>query len=171
MHRVLLPSDTMGPMQINSQQTYAATPDEVFAMMTDQAYLAACCDRFGAKERTIDVNGNTTTVKMKLPAPAQVQKFIGAVLPLNQIITWGEAAADGSRHGTLAMTVDKMPVNVTGTAVLRPGGQGTEVIYDADMVVKIPLVGKKLEQEAAPVAKRALDAQEQVGQDYLANKA
>lgn len=158
-------------MQINSQQTYAATPEQVFAMMTDEAYLAACCDRFGAKERTITVQGSTTTVKMKLPAPAQVQKFIGAVLPLNQVIIWGAAAADGSRNGTLQMTVDKMPVNVAGTAVLRPGGEGTEVIYQADMNVKIPLVGKKLEQEAAPVAQRALDAQEQVGRDYLAKQA
>lgn len=161
----------MGTMQINSQQSYADTPDQVFAMMTDEAYLAACCDRFGAKERTIAVDGNTTTVNMKLPAPAQVQKFIGAVLPLNQIITWGEPAADGTRNGTLTMTVDKMPVNVSGTAVLRPGGQGTEVVYEADMSVKIPLLGKKLEQEAAPVAKRALDAQEQVGKDYLAKRA
>lgn len=161
----------MDTMQINSQQTYAATPDQVFAMMIDEAYLAACCDRFGAKERTISVNGNSTTVNMLLPAPAQVQKFIGAVLPLNQFITWGEADADGSRHGTLKMTVDKMPVTVDGTAELRPGGEGTEVTYQAEMTVKIPLIGKKLEQEAAPVAKRALDAQEQVGREYLAKQA
>ncbi|MGA4668630.1 DUF2505 domain-containing protein [Propionibacteriaceae bacterium Y1923] len=158
-------------MQINSQQSYAATPDQVFAMMTDEAYLAACCDRFGAKERTIEVNGSTTTVKMKLPAPAQVQKFVGATMPLNQVITWGEATVDGTRSGTLQMSIDKMPVKVAGTAVMRPGGEGTEVVYTTELDVKIPLVGKKLEAEAAPVAQRALDAQQQVGRDYLANKA
>ena len=158
-------------MQITSQQSYAATPDQVFAMMIDEAYLAACCDRFGAKERTINVSGNTSTVNMKLPSPSQVQRFIGDTLPLNQIITWNEPAADGSRTGTLKMTVDRMPVDVSGTALLRPGGEGTEVIYEAEMHVKIPLVGKKLEKEAAPVAKRALDAQEQVGKEYLAKLA
>lgn len=157
-------------MQISSTQTYDATPDQVFAMMIDEAYLAACCDRFGATERSIRVEGNSSTVNMKLPAPERVQKFLGATLPLNQFITWNEPGADGTRTGTLRMTVDKMPVNVEGTALLRPAGGGTEVTYQADFQVKIPLVGKKLEQEAAPVAQRALDLQEQVGRDYLAGR-
>lgn len=157
-------------MQITSAQTYNATPDEVFAMMTDEAYLAAVCDRFGATDRTITVDGTSTTVKMALPAPQQVQKFVGAALPLNQLITWGEPAADGSRTGTLKMTVDKMPVDVTGTAVLKPAGDATQVNYEAEMNVKIPLVGKKLEKEAAPMVQKALDVQQQVGEAYLAGK-
>lgn len=158
-------------MQINSRQTYAATPAQVLAMMTDEAYLAACCDRFGAKERTISVDGTTTTIHMQLPSPAQVQKFVGATMGMNQVISWGEAGADGSHHGRLQMSVDKMPVNVSGSAVMRPVADGTEVEYLTELTVKIPLLGKKLEAEAAPVAQRALDAQEQVGHDYLANKA
>lgn len=159
-----------GGMEIRSQQTYAASPEQVYAMMTDEAYLAACCDRFGATERTITVEGNRSSVKMGMPAPQQVRTFVGDTLPLNQEIVWGPPAADGTREGTLHMTVDRMPVTVKGTALLSPADQGTQVTYDAEMNVKIPLLGKKLEKEAGPVVMRALDAQQGVGEEYLANR-
>ena len=158
-------------MQINSQQTYAASPERVYAMMTDETYLGSVCDRFGATDRTITVDGSNTTVKMSLPAPPQVQKFVGATLPLNQFISWGEPAADGSRTGTMRMTVDRMPVHVEGSATLTPVGENTEVRYSAEMDVKIPLVGRKLEKEAAPMVQKALDVQQQVGEMYLAENA
>lgn len=158
----------MEGMEIRSQQTYAASPEQVYAMMTDPTYLEACCDRFGATEKTVSVQGQRSTVRMALPAPSQVRRFV-ETLRLNQDITWSDAQADGTRTGTLAMTVEGMPANVSGTATLAPSGEGTQVTYEADFNVKIPLVGKKLEKEAAPVVTRTLDAQQQVGEEYLAN--
>lgn len=160
-----------GGMEIKSHQTYNASPDQVFAMMTDEAYLTAVCDRFGATEKTITVEGNKTTVTMGVPAPAQVQKFVSGTMKLRQVVTWGEPQPDGTRQGTLQMSVEKMPVDVAGTAVLHPAGSATQVDYDADMNVKIPLVGKKLEKEAAPYVQKALDAQQQVGEKYLSDRA
>lgn len=158
-------------MEINSRQTYTASPDQVFSMMTDPAYLNALCDRFGVTERTVTVEGNTSTVRMAMPAPSQVQKFVGASMPMTQVITWGEPAADGSRTGTLTMNVEKMPVDARGTATLRPTPSGTtEVTYQMDMNVKIPLVGKKLEKEAAPMVQKVFDAQQSVGEQYLSQQ-
>lgn len=160
-----------GGMEITSQQNYAATPEQVYAMFTDPAYFETLCREFGAQDHSVNVANNSSQLSLKLPAPQIVQKFAGATLGLNQSITWGEAAADGSRVGQLDMSVDKMPVQVKGTAQLLPSGGGTTVNYRADMDVKIPLVGKKIEKEAAPYVQRALDAQQKVGNDYLAARA
>ncbi|WP_203567032.1 DUF2505 domain-containing protein [Aestuariimicrobium ganziense] len=158
-------------MEITSHQSYAADPARVHAMMTDPAYLAEVCRRGGATSQTIDVQGDTTTVTMALPAPEQVRKFVGESLDVTQVVVWEPAAADGRREGTLDLTVKGMPVVMKGRATMAPAGATTEVNYLADLKVNIPLLGKKLEQAAAPSISRALQVQQQVGTDYLAERA
>ncbi|MGA4507220.1 DUF2505 domain-containing protein [Propionibacteriaceae bacterium G1746] len=158
-------------MQITSQQHYAATPDQVFAMFTDESYLQACCERFGSTDSSVSVTETGSVVNMALPSPPQVQKIVGNSLRLNQDIQWSAPAGDGSRTGVVAMKVEKMPADVGGTATLRPNGAGTDVEYTVDLNVKIPLLGKKLEEQAAPVVLKALKVQEQVGHTYLASNS
>ena len=57
---------------------------------------------------------------------------------------------------------------MTGTAILRPGGKGTTVVYEADLSVSIPFVGKKLEQSAAPSVMDGIGLQQRVGDQWLA---
>ena len=119
-------------MEITSQQNYAATPEQVYAMFTDPAYFETLCREFGAQEHSVNVANNSSQLSLKLPAPQIVQKFAGATLGLNQTITWGEAAADGSRVGQLDMSVDKMPVQVKGTAQLLPSGSDQPAATEED---------------------------------------
>lgn len=155
-------------MEIRSQQSYAADPARVHAMMTDPAYLEQVCRRGGASSQQVEVRGETTTVTMALPAPDQARRFVGDNLSVHQVVVWGPAAADGSRQGTLDLTVDRMPVDMKGRATMAPTASGTDVTYLAELKVNIPLLGRKLEQAAAPSITQALQVQQQVGNEYLA---
>jgi len=59
---------------------------------------------------------------------------------------------------------------MTGTAILRAGGKGTTVAYEADLNVNIPFVGKKLEQSAAPAVLSGIALQQRVGDQWLAER-
>ncbi|MGO4955759.1 DUF2505 domain-containing protein [Luteococcus sp. Sow4_B9] len=155
-------------MDINSRLEFAADPKTVHQMMTNKQWLEELVSRTDATSHTIDIAGDTTRIQMALPAPQDLARFAGSALKLNQTIQWGDAAADGSREGSLVIEVPGMPVHMNGRARLYPGGKGTVVDYTGDLTVNIPFMGKKIEQQAAPYVKDAIDAQQSAGDDWLA---
>ncbi|WP_420175397.1 DUF2505 domain-containing protein [Luteococcus sp. OSA5] len=155
-------------MEITSRLDFPADPKTVYTMMTNKDWLEELVSRSEATSHTIDVAGTTTRIQMSLPAPQEVARFVGSALKLNQTIEWGEPAADDSREGTLVIEVPGMPVQMNGKARLYPGGKGTVVDYTGELKVNIPLMGKKVEQQAAPHIKDAIDAQQAAGDDWLA---
>lgn len=161
----------MGGMDISSRLEFAAAPGAVHQMMTTPAWLDDLVSRTDATEHTTTVAGDTTRVEMTVPAPAEVARFAGSGLRLVQEVQWGPAAADGSREGTLHVTSPGLPVDMTGHATLAPGGRGTVVEYTGQLTVNIPFVGKKVEQQAAPYVKDAIDAQQVAGDEWLAAHA
>lgn len=158
----------MGGMDISSRLEFEADPKTVYQMMTDQGWLEELAASLDARTRGIDVAGTTTRVQLAVDAPEQVRSFVGATLDMDQTVTWSEPAADGSRTATMVIQVPGKPVSVDGNARLYPGGRGTVVEYTGELTVKVPFLGKKIEQQAAPHVKRAIDAQQQAGDDWLA---
>jgi hypothetical protein len=55
-----------------------------------------------------------------------------------------------------------------GKLELGPGGPGTVLELTGDLKVSIPLLGKKLEQSAAPAVLAGFDVQQKVGSEWLA---
>lgn len=155
-------------MEITSTQRYQATPDQVYAMLTDPEYLESCTAAFGARNPQVSVNGTTVEVSAEAPAPSQARTFVGDTLNVRQVFTWGTTGSDGVRRGDLTMAIQKAPAKIGGKASIVPDGTTTSVNYTIDLKVTVPLLGKKLEQQAAPVVQRLLDAQQQVGEGYLA---
>ena len=158
-------------MDISSRLEFAATPKAVYTMMTDPAWLEDLVSRSEATSHGIDVAGSTTRVRTGLPVPEELARFAGSSLETEQVVEWGEAAADGSREGDLTVTAGKLPVDVKGHARLYPGGKGTIVDYTGNLTVRIPVLGKKVEQLAAPYLKGAIDAHQEAGDDWLASHA
>ena len=155
-------------MQITSRLEFAADPKTVHLMMTDRGWLTELVGRSEATSHSIDIAGPTTRVEMALPAPQEIARFVGSALNVRQTVTWGDPAQDGSREGSLVVEVPGMPVTMNGSARMYPGGRGTVVDYSGDLKVNIPLMGKKIEQQAAPHVKDAIDTQQAVGDDWLA---
>lgn len=159
-----------GGMQITSRLDFAADPAQTYLMMSDRRWLEEMVTHSKATEHQIDIAGNTIRITMELPAPDQLGKFAGSSLTMLQTVTWDEPAADGSRNGTLVIEAKGLPVDCSGRAFMHPGGKGTLVEYDGNLKVNIPFVGGQIEKLAAPYVTEAINAQQIVGDQWLAAK-
>ena len=54
-----------------------------------------------------------------------------------------------------------------GTVRLEPTASGSVIDHAGDLSVRIPLLGARIEKEAAPAILEALDAQARVGRTWL----
>lgn len=158
-------------MDISSHLDFAAPPDEVYAMMTDQRYLEEVCVASDSISYHVSAAGSTTQTSRTLPAPDSAARFTGPQLTVNDEIVWGDPSSDGSRSGTVTMTVLGQPVTFKGGIRLSPGGRGSVVDVRGDLKVAIPLLGRKLEEAAAPAVMAGYRTQQEVGDRWLARSA
>lgn len=158
-------------MEISARHTFDATPQAVYEMMTTPEWLDRVAVRVGAVQHASEVDGGTTKLTAGLPSPKATRSFTGDVLTIHLTQNWGEPDAAGRRTGNLEVTVDSLPAVLRGDATLGPDGAGTAVEYTGDFSISIPLLGRKLEQTAYPHVAKVLDVQEQVGREWLAERA
>ena len=154
-------------MDISTHLDFAAEPDAVFAMMTDQAYLEEVCVASESISYDVSVSGSTTKTSRTLAAPESAARFTGAELTVNEEVVWDGAGAGGARTANLTMTVLGQPVTLKGRLQVAPGGRGTIVDLTGELKVAIPFLGKKLEQSAAPAVMAGFRTQQRVGDRWL----
>ncbi len=158
----------MGTMELTATHVFAAPPEAVHAMMTDQAFLTHAAAASGAESRGVQATPTRTESTMLVAAPPEVRAFVGSRLTLRQTMEWGPAAPDGSRQGSLAIDVADTPVTVRARTTLRPTASGSRLEYDGHLEVNVPLLGRTIEKQAAPPILAALHAQQRIGADWLA---
>jgi len=154
-------------MHISATAQFPAGPDRVYAILTDRTYLEEVCRASHARAYEASVNESTTTTSRRLPAPAAAAKFTGPELTVVETITWAPPNADGSRDGSVVMSVRGQPVTLKGRLLLAPGGPGTVATLTGELKVNIPLLGKKLEEASAPAVLAGFRTQEKVGASWL----
>ena len=158
----------MCPMDISTGLDFAATPQDVYAMMTNQAYLEQVCVASESLSYDASVNGSSTRTSRTLASPDSAARFTGPQLTVVEEVQWGDAETDGARTGSLTMTVLGQPVRLNGRLQLRPGGRGTTVDLTGELKVAIPLLGRKMEESAAPAVLAGFRTQQRVGDSWLA---
>jgi hypothetical protein len=158
----------MAAMDIKSRVEFAAGVEEVFAMMTDRAYLEEVCKATHARAYEAEVTGTTTRTTRRLPAPDAAAKFTGPEITVIEETAWGPADASGSRTGRVTMSIPGQPVTMKGAVELAAEGAGTIAEMTGDLKVAIPILGKKLEQSAAPAILAGFRTQQKVGDSWLA---
>ena len=156
-------------MQLTSRHDFPAPAESVFAMLTDEEFLRHAAVRMGSPDARVASSGTRTAVEATLESPAEVKAFIGPSLRIVLDVDWGREGADGSRAGTFTMTVPGTPVSVAGTTSLAPTASGSALVYEGDLTAKLPLIGGRIEQAAAPAILEALDDQAAVGREWLAH--
>jgi hypothetical protein len=159
----------MSAMNISSHLDFAAQPADIYAMMTEQKYLEEVCEASGALSYHVSVEGSTTRTSRTLPAPDTAARFTGPELTVNDEIVWGTSSSDGSRSATVTMNVLGQPVTFKGNQQLSTGGRGSVVDVSGELKVAIPLLGRKLEESAAPAVMAGYRTQQEVGNRWLAS--
>jgi hypothetical protein len=129
---------------------YSQSPDVVYAFAIDPANIEARAAEQGDKNIRVDrseANGALTlrtssVVTQELPG--FVAKFFK---PTNEVVNTMVWRTEGDvRKGTYDIEVKGTPTKIRGTATIAPKGTGTEYTVDFSVEVKIPLVGKKIEE-------------------------
>jgi uncharacterized protein YndB with AHSA1/START domain len=164
------------PMDLHRETTYAAKPAAVFAMLTDETFIRRRAAASHAVRSDVRVEptstGVRTTTHQTLPAdvPDFVRRLVGQHIELDEVIAWGAAAPDGARSGELRVDVANAPVTMRGTIQLVPetGGGSTRQVVDAVLKASVPLIGRKIEEAAAPAVVAGLDGMGDLGAAWLA---
>jgi hypothetical protein len=134
---------------IDSSSTYAATPDAVLALLTDEAFLRDRAEALGAQLQELTVAGTSTTVRYAAPTagiPPLFARFVGSSVTVQERTTW-VANGDGGHGADLDVqaAVFGRTVRVTGLRRLAPTGSGTRSTVTGEAKVDAPLVGRQAE--------------------------
>lgn len=157
-------------MDISTDLDFAADPAAVHAMMLDRGYQEEVCVASQARRWEVEISPPRTWTSRTLQAPESAARFTGSELTILEATTWGEAAPDGARDAELVLTVDRQPVALRGRLRLAPGGRGTTVRLTGELKVNVPLLGRKLEQGAAPAVLAGFRTQQTAGDTWLAGR-
>jgi hypothetical protein len=158
--------------EFTCKQSFGSDPVTVFAMLRNPDYVQTKCAATGSLETTVDVSegpdGSVTITSTRvLPAevPAAAKKFVGETIAATETQVWSAPATDGSR--TADVTVDfSGPLGFSGRLVLKPFGDGSEVLTEGSFKASVPFVGGTIESVAAEQTARYLGAEERVAAEW-----
>ena len=165
----------MVAMDLQTHMHFAADPATVFAMLTDEEYIARKTRAANAIRHEVSVtrNGDWVTIHLLRVMPPDVpdfiRRFVGDTIDLKQTDVWEPAAPDGSRTGTIAIDMAGAPVTLRGTLSLSPNATGSIVSADGKIKASVPFVGGKIEQAVHGGLIAAAKREEQVGRDWLSS--
>lgn len=158
-------------MKINESLTYdGASVEDVYAIITDEAFRIETCTDQGALEYDVQVEpnssgGDTVTVVRTMPAemPDFIKKLTGQTVKAKQVEVWSAADAEGSRHATVTLNIIGQPAEMNGTVAITRAGDNTSFDFNGDVKVSIPFIGKKIEPEIAKAVLKSLRSEVVLG--------
>ncbi|TCC27379.1 DUF2505 domain-containing protein [Kribbella speibonae] len=160
-------------MELKMSASYDATPEEVFAIVTDTAFREQACEKTKALsyDVTVSTSGTDTVVRVSrqmesTDIPDMARKFVGDTLTVVQTETWHAAATDGSRTADVSGEIANTPVALKGTARIAQDGAQTVQAIDLDVKVAVPLIGKKLEPFVVDAIRSGLQKEHDLGHDW-----
>jgi hypothetical protein len=163
-------------VRIEAAVLFPATPDTVFTMLADEAYVSRKATAMGALEHDVsvsDLGQGRTRIRLLRTLPSVVPDFVkplvGPTIDVEQIEDWEAPRPDGSRTGELRARIGGAPVSLGGTMSLQPTDDGTTIHRVAVTVrAKVPFVGGRIEASIGDVLLMAARKEEEVGAAWLA---
>ena len=152
---------------------YPASPELVWTMWLDDAFLDAKGSNTAESAHSIDIAGSTTTLTITRliveGIPPIAKTFLGDTITLQEVQTWGEPDAAGIRRAQVGLTVKNAPATVTGSIALSPTSTGTHVAIHFDIRVAVPLFGATAESVIKAQLENFIGAEHGIGLEWLAS--
>lgn len=147
-----------------------ATPEQVYAMLSTPEFREAVCEYQRFPKRTVTITptdaGMTVKVDQYRPAdevPAFAKKFVGDQINIVQDERWSSHSS-----AALEVSIPGKPGEMKGSISLAGDDAGTTKTVAVEVIVNIPLVGKKIGEFIGSMLLRALKAENKVGVRWLA---
>jgi uncharacterized protein YndB with AHSA1/START domain len=159
----------MCAMEFRTELSYDASPDEVFAMLSDPAFreqVAEAQEVVSVEVRLTPTEDGFSLVSDQVQntqgLPAIAKKIAGDTTRAVIEEEWGSRTS-----GSVSITAPGKPTSADGTIRLAPDGDGTVEIVELDVRVKVPLVGGKLEKLMADSIEEGYRVEHTVGRAWL----
>jgi uncharacterized protein YndB with AHSA1/START domain len=139
--------------RVSDEQHHPAPPAEVYAVLTDPAFLTAYAAELGAHLDGVGSTGldghRRTELRLRVPTrgiPPAFVRFVGAEVAVTDVRSW---RSDGDGGFAAAWEVRARIFGrdaiARGTSVLRPGAGGTVATTAGRVTVDAPVVGRQAE--------------------------
>ena len=148
---------------------------KVYEALTDAGFWEKVAHRFSAadgkveKFETTDA-GTTVVIRQTVGAdkiPAQAQKFVKSGVGMTRIFVISPLSDDGATT-TVTTETSGIPASFNASQQLTAQGDGAVLTTNSEFAIKVPLLGSKLEEKAAPYLERVLNAETAVLAEYVA---
>jgi hypothetical protein len=158
---------------IDYRCTYPFDAGRTYAVLADPAYLRARLAKLGGPdsellEHTADGAGVRYRLRFALDRdvlPPLVQSLVGGKLLIERAETL-RPDGDGYR-GDVQVSVPGAPVGALGDMSLRPVDGGCEFVVHADVAVRVPLLGGRIEASVGDQVRDLLAAEAAFTREWL----
>src|SRR6185437_13389990 len=151
---------------IDYRSTLAFPAEKVFATMTDPEYLRARLRELGGPgSALLEHEASPEAARYRLKqglSQSDLPPIVGKVMNGDLSIERTESlrrAEPGSYAGDVDVKIANAPAAAAGTMSLADAGDGSEFGVHADVTVKVPLFGGKIEEIVAEQVRRLLEAE------------
>ncbi|SEJ20163.1 DUF2505 domain-containing protein [Demequina mangrovi] len=162
-------------MKITHTHRFSAGVDDVWTMLTSQEFGHARAEAMGTEAHDVDVDARedgsrAVTLRADVPAssiPSEARGLVGRDLAVTYTEVWEPPTGD-DRVGTFAVEIAGAPGHVSGAIGLTPDGAATELLATGDVTAHVPLFGAMIERAVAGAVQKALTAQLESADAWLA---
>ena len=158
-------------MKFEKATLFSASPQRVFEVLTQESFRHALAKAADMHRWEVSVTESSAGILVantvwyrstsdRLPAAAQ--KVVGSEVAIHQVETW-----TSHEGGTIEMQMPGKPGHIKGEFVLDYDGEATTQTVNADISVRVPLLGKTLEKLLASEFSDTLEIQSRLGNETL----
>ncbi len=162
-------------MPIDHTATFPAGPDDVLAVLTDEAFLRDYAQALGARleslESTPDSGSPSTALQLVVPTlgvPAVFTRFVGREVAVADRRNWTTDGDGGHRAVLLVESrILGRTAAVRGERRLRPTADSTRSTVTGEAEVDAPVVGRQAEAAVRELAMVVLRREDDVLRRWL----
>ncbi|HET9860631.1 MAG TPA: DUF2505 domain-containing protein [Nocardioidaceae bacterium] len=159
-------------MRIRHQLKYDASPEDVYAMLSDPAFRQRVCAAMDTVSHDVAVDETDAGMSVRIDmvqhthgVPGFAKKIVGDQTRIIQSEQWAE-----TRAADLQVEIPGKPGHIRGRITLSGDASGTVEAFDGEATVSIPFVGGKLEGVIEKLFLKGMDTEQGVGAAWLAGE-
>ena len=157
-------------MRIRHQLKYDASPEDVYAMLSDPAFRQRVCAAMDTVSHDIAIDETDAGMSVRIDmvqhthgVPGFAKKIVGDQTRIIQSEQWADI-----RAADLQVEIPGKPGHIRGRITLTGDASGTVEAFEGEATVSIPLVGGKLEGVIEKLFLKGMDTEQGVGVAWLA---